>query len=738
MKLALVYHGIEYYKLNELLESHPEQQYIGERKDVAPRIFTFCDERYISLETWRYIEELIEIDETYYTYAKALERTGGKDGFENMEEIYDAIFSKYVFEGKKLYSRSEVDQIKCPSDIFKKYTGKDVVTAVELVSYHNANRLKHMGNLIISRKHLNFLYKRRRWLDVNDNMCFIVNGTKNAFEEFENIITVSNEIDYWDNYFDGETKFKETLSLMKDYYREKVNQSKSIRREATSMEFVQNLYKLYSVLEKEIYKYTLNELLTEVFDRDEAFARDRVVIQFIEYVRKQEPDFLANIDRFVKKANNVREQKEIYDADKFYSIYKEAINVERHIEKAYNDHVYAQYWLIVLMLISNFVRTADFLNAPLLELPEEYEWGYFKKHDIEYGKAQLICNTYANALTSMPITKTNSKNKRIFFMQDQIEAVAVAVIICNQYASAMELWKLFTVSSINSDRLFGKLGEPFSDIHNLMMNYTLATELESTGNKGAAFRQNAYSYLSAMRGHALSDGRNFSDTTAIYIQQINDDEDIKEIAYHTVRRGAFGWLYHAMLAYVGEEFDSLDAETDRILGLQNIFSPRQLENMSDFLLNEKKVRQDALRLIATYDKKRVKSFLKNLNAAGTYGRNLAFPCIIGDKCPKAGRNCMYCELSIKTVNALFLYRDELYRIIEVLETSSDELVVKKNVYLMYKLMIVFQELRTDYAKYDPQFISAFINMPEVKKRINSLPLWQVELLEEIRDGESGL
>lgn len=737
MKKVLNYQGTDYYLFNEFLDEHPGNKHIDERKTFTGTIFSFHNERLITKETWESMEYELHLDRDMVNSWVVVKQVAGARTYLNdvIVQILDFLFECEIYNGIHYYKKSDVDGIETLSKLLSLYSDIKVVAVSDLIRHHNQKRLLYADLLILSESHFPFLYPKRRLTTINGLLCVMVDNTE-PFSEFEQILKNISFPDFFDNYFDGASEHKETITQMKAYYKFKVNRSVSVNRDRAAKENVAALYDFYCILSKNLTLYSINELKTllEVYP---AFAKNKFIIQFIEYVRSENKEFLPDLSEFRVQASNEKLDYEgiLYTPEEFSAIYDAAVDVNRHVENAYNDYNYSQYWLAVLLLLTNFVREIDVFNTPIMEYPYSFDFGYFKEHNLHLHEAQAICNHFELNVKNIRISKNNGK-KTIHFLQDQIEAVAVALTICNEHAKKKNLPKLFSMRSINPNRIYAKLGEPFYGIGNRRMNYTLATYFEEVGNEADEYRRNVYSFLSYMRGHRMSNPLAPSETTLLYIKASNTDTSATEISYHTVSRGAFGWLYHMLLDYVGENFVSLEDESERILNLQKKYNPDNIEQLSDYLMHEKMVRMNVLQMLNSFAKGDVRLFLNNIGTSLALKENKDFPCIFGKKCPKGGTDCAYCEYSIKTVHSLVVYRDEIERIMTVLNTTNNTAEIKKNMYLLFKILVVIKDFKHEFDDIDKDYINAFIDTKEIMARMDLLPPSYTKLLGDVINGKS--
>lgn len=733
MKRILNYHGIDYYDVNDLLQLHPTQSYICERKNIASKLFTFHGKKYATQETIEDICMQIDLAENYYSKFN-VETIFNCQG--EYEDVLSPVLSKILdpkrYNGELYFKKSDIDKYHSLSELYSEYAGRNVVTAKELVRYHNSTRMYYMGNLYISQKHLDFLYKKSEQIFVNGQVC--IEYKINALNDFEKRCCCSNEITCFDIYFDGRYNFPITMKLMKDYYRGVINKSTASNRQRTATSHIHMIDVFFAQLTKEIIYYTYEEIINNIFCNP-LLITNKMIIGFLGYVKKKDDNFIPEIEELYLRSNNSSkfDSRQIYTPEQFAAIYDECLNINRHVENAYNDHAYAQYWLYIMLQLSNFIRSEDILNLPIFDLAKEYEWGYFCDHKMSEAEAHNICNICEIKAKNILIGKTQEK-KRVYITTEMYIPLAISIVICNGHAKKRKLKSMFSCSkSISGNRIYQKMGEPFFQISNHKMNYSLATYFEQTGNEAEEYRSQVYTYLSYMRGHQINNPLAVSNTTMIYIKAANHDQNISNMSYHATQRGAFGWLYHLLLDYANERFDSLDEETRRIRELQKRYSPDDMEKLSEFVINNLDERMRVLNQLRQPSRENIQLFLSQIGMPGTFKTIQDLPCIMGRFCTKTGNACVYCEFSIKTVNALRIYKKELYNIIEKLSNEKYDNNIKKYMYLAYKILIVLKDVRSEFGA---EYLSSYIDMEDIKDRMNLLPEKHTLLLKEVLSGDS--
>lgn len=736
MNPVLFINGQEYYFLNELLDSMDDNKNIFLRNDIQKMIFNFHGKNYITKDTWKYIEELVKTEKDSYTEAFI------KNYFDyTPDDYYEAIITPLriivppVTIGEtNYYKKSEINKIKNISQIYSQAYGEDLIFGYDLVRYHNSNvdngRLYFMDNLYISEFHLRFLYPRRSLKTINGRLC-ITAPAEQMYKDFDSRCRKYTELDFFDNYFDGCINYPDTLALLKKFYTLTLNRSTTQKRWQKSQQLLEDSYDFYDLLDKEIYGYSSPELITLLDTYQTNHGNSKHILNFLNYVKQEYATFATDIKAFGFSGNEGDSFSEnmLLEPAKFAEIYYQALNIDRHIKNAYNDPMYAQYWLYVLIMLTNFIRVSDVTDIPIMTLPRQYEEDYFIDHKIKPEEAEEICHIFEITARSQMIRKTDT-HKHVYVTEDQKPALAIALIICNQNAERAHLRRLFSAKTIPADRIANKLGTPFFDISNRKMNYSLATFFEESGSEGKNYRENVYSLLTDMRSHKRATPLTQSNTTAIYIKAQSTDLNASTMALHAFRRGVFGWVYHLLLEAANREFDTLEDETKAIEELTEKYSPYNVEAISDFVKHEKEEKQEVVKQVMQIPKSVIKRFLENLGLAGTFKYSPDLPCIFAMNCPFAERECLNCQYSVKTIHSVYTYVIETSKVLKDLQTTKNENEVGRDINLLYKYLRIFQELRVDYGK---EYVSAFIDSDQLKEQVRNLPVSELKLLSEVKN-----
>ena len=140
-----------------------------------------------------------------------------------------------------------------------------------------------------------------------------------------------------------------TLALMRKFYNNKMNASDSPRIYNVAMQYAAPLYKAYTHLNKEIYDYSEAELKANILGK--SWCNNKTVMQFLQFVKENVDNGFGTGLTFVYRAiyqKNVR--PDIYSYEEWSELYDYLTDLSLHVEEAYEDRIYAQYWAIMLVL----------------------------------------------------------------------------------------------------------------------------------------------------------------------------------------------------------------------------------------------------------------------------------------------------------------------------------------------------------------------------------------------------
>ena len=80
---------------------------------------------------------------------------------------------------------------------------------------------------------------------------------------------------------------------------------------------------------------------------------------------------------------------------------------------------------------------------------------------------------------------------------------------------------------------------------------------------------------------------------------------------------------------------------------------------------------------------------------------------------------------------MLLYRDELYKLIDSLQNTTNVAVIQKNMYLLFKILMIIKDFKDEFDDYDKDYINAFIDMQYIKTKLDALPVSYSTMLGDV-------
>ena len=238
----------------------------------------------------------------------------------------------------------------------------------------------------------------------------------------------------------------------------------------------------------------------------------------------------------------------------------------------------------------------------------------------------------------------------------------------------------------------------------------------------------SYSLSTYLRSHKLRSDYELSDTTTQYIYATNTDGSPENMALHLFRRGEFGWLYNSMVKIATSDRKlTLEEMTSNIELIRDAFSPVALENLASYLLIDYTERSSVINELLSKSKDEIWNILFALNRGEMPSKEESIDCLmyngLNHQCAYIFEsNCLGCRYKIPTNYMLTTVNDRLQSIIDKLEQTNDTDYIQrqKYTYLIVKLLGILSEAKIEFKKFDDDYISSFVNLKELKEKINFL------------------
>ena len=740
MEKRINLHGEDLYYLSDIIEEYGLSSTYATKANVIGRVIRFGQKDYINEANYRYFEQLAAHEATCYTVSKACAVLRLTDySLVSQEKLLTAMFHHKEFDGIIFYPKTEVDEVA--SELTESHTpisaylsricDKNVVYVKDLYHYAAEQKTRLLGRRSPALPMIRMLFPPEQIIDTFGNLSVSCpNSINNLLADCQK--TTAAEM--FDNFFGAAKKEKPvTYTLMRKYYIQKMNASKSPMAYDVAMDYIRPLHKIFSNLKREITEYAEDDLLQHVLPK--AWSNNKTAMQFYQFVKENSgTDFGKNLSFVCKALYAKNARSEIYSYDEWGALYDFLLDLSVHTARAYADWIYAQYWCIMLIHVTSFLRISDIVNIRTagLDGTRFVEPQALEKSPLEIHEAVTITKLFKSQIELLPTVKTN-QFKHYYPIVSVMPAMATAVSILDYHRIRNDENRLFTVRTASTERISNKFeGIPVA-FQSTKATKTLASlvhaKAEETGKKNALF------LISAGRSHITHDG--FSETTAIYLQESKLEGDPIEIARFVCNRGVFGWLYVAMLRFINKDIGSIVEATTQVEWLKKKLLPEHLERISEFLLRVGREQKSILKQLSEYSRQDISEFLMNIGTQKTATNLPETFCIWGYSCSKSRSDqfaCLRCGCSLKTNYTLELVGSKLETLLEKMHCLPYECLTERQklTFQIQQLLFVLMDAKAWYDKYDPQFLAAYVDLSKLQASLAAIPDSKFLLTERTR------
>ena len=717
------------YYLSDLIEKYNLSSTYALKYNIFHRVIHFGDKDYVNKENYVYIDQLAEIETRSYTITETIAKTGLTDyTLSSHEALLSMILTPTEFDGIVFYPRDEVDELATTlskssfpvSNVCSLACGENVVYINELYHYANQKKVELLGSRTPAISTARMLFAAESLVNIHGNVAVRCSVPIDVLLQSCSKVSLANILDNLLSPFNP--SMINTIALMRKFYNKKMNASDSPRTYDIARQYATQLSKAYNHLKKEIYNYTEAELKTDVLEK--SWCNNKTVMQFLQFVKENANNGFGAGLTFVYRAMYQKDARpDIYSYKEWSELFDYLTDLDLHLEKAYDDRVYAQYWAVMLVHLTSMVRVSDIFSLKTLHFEEErfVRSNELLKRPLELHEAVAITDVFRHYMELIPTVKTDQL-KHYYPVIEIAPAIATAVCILEYHRIREDDTRLFTMKGVDGDRIENKFDEIPVRFQSTKATKTLATMVHAKSEE--AGMTNALYLVSTARSHRIHNG--FSETTSIYLQESKLEGDPKEIARYVCRRGVFGWLYIAMLKYINKEIPSLEEATTQVEMLKARIDPEQAERIAGFLQNAEREQKSVLKQLSTYSRENISSFLMQLGTASTATSQPETYCILGKSCSKSRTEptaCLHCHSSLKTNYTLELISKNLEMLLSRISKTQLSNVTERQklTFQIQKLLFVLMDAKSWYNKYDPEFLSAYIDLPKLQKLLAAIP-----------------
>lgn len=451
---------------------------------------------------------------------------------------------------------------------------------------------------------------------------------------------------------------------------------------------------------------------------------------------------------YISKKRKTLEEKELYSPEEFYILYNYAIDIKQHTKKAVANRNYANMWVYVQLLLTDFIRGQDLIhNTPNIELE------HLNISSLNWFSSNILSETQANLVIKQLYfafrhKRTSKTNELITFIisPDIIVPLATALVISELHrrktnsGSILDSFfegkyqKVKTQGKISHRHFFYdmKKGKDFvfgsRKMNNSVATYLFYSIAEQDGNDSDL----ALHLTQKARSHTRAE------TTGVYIQATNKDGSINKVSYNLFKRGHFGWLYNYLILY-SIQFEKIEhdlsARTRLIENLRNEQTPFELESISEFIHNflKPKVfynesekmsdyisnlfnkRQSIISKLSSFSKEEISGIIKHLAKGKLPAKNENCQCLIYPNCKYPNiTNCYSCEYVLPRNIMLIQLNNEFERIINEIDITSNKIMLRKNTKFLLNALFILKEARNYFGE---EFVNGFIPIKDIKDKI---------------------
>ncbi|MGU8835698.1 helix-turn-helix domain-containing protein [Clostridium perfringens] len=494
---------------------------------------------------------------------------------------------------------------------------------------------------------------------------------------------------------------------------------------------------LYNYLDKELHLHSNSEV--DLLFKNNAFTieGEKYITLFINYTKKMMGDKCLYTKKYAysKPSNEDASYSDrVYSKKLWGEYYSHLTNIDAHIEKAISDKKYSATWLYLIMHLFVAWRRKDFLKLPNIDVTSiginNFAW--FKDNTFTLSMGETIINQLRLQCQGIYANKNKAQTHFIVTM-DAILPLSICYSIAelhrkeNGFSSVLEV---FSKTPPKKERHIKKVFELKPDLQefsSLKCNRTLITYGYENAVKSTGTAYLAYDLATHLRSHIKNKHSGVSDMTQKYIYSSNSDGSVEDVIFNLFRRGFWGWLYKDIaIIYAlkkAEDTVSLEKETALIEAMQETYSAIELDSIAGYLNEQLNSRNDVVKELLLLDKNELRNTLDKLISKKMPAKMKNAQCLKSYGCEHTSSSTCYgCKYLIPEQYLLYSINDELKSLIKALSKTPNHLENEriKLTYFIRRMLMLLQDAKTEYDKYDSDYISTIFDLKNILKDIKKL------------------
>lgn len=519
-------------------------------------------------------------------------------------------------------------------------------------------------------------------------------------------------------------KFQDTIRRHEGYIKYLINNRKNER-----IQMVQSfkaLKTMLSIMDKEITEYSDEEIAELIKDKSFSTATRQHAVWFLKYIHNKEPDqFKFNVEMSMMRRETIKKDADFYTPEEWRAFADVFFDIDRHIEKAYENCYYARCWLYALLHMSLAWRKSDVLSIPalnsLIDIPE-YTLEWFDCNSFSSIDAQKIINYVKLEAEQYHTHKTGAK-KHFNITQKALMPTAVALIICERWRRTEReadknkdrsnmLLGSFEADTKRMTKMFGLE----TDFLSMKANRTLLSMFNETAGAIDGLSGKAGTLTSYMRSHKTSKMGN-ANITKVYLHSTYNEKESVSMGKQSIDRGFFGWLYDRLLDMADCKRRTFKENTELIVQVKETLPAWEAESISGALYGIMREREMLLNEICSWHTDEVKEKMELLFSGKLPSRMSDVCCLMNGRCPYPTEDkCMMCRYSIPTTFSLTMTGDELKRLLTELGKTNTEDTVDR-ISLTYQIGKLIMLLKEAIDRFGYEYIEIYIDYKEINRLI---------------------
>ena len=539
-------------------------------------------------------------------------------------------------------------------------------------------------------------------------------------EDYYSYYTIKEEKDPYDRYEreiedlgDRKGILVGTLKIFDTFVKLQLEKTKNQMRKVKTLTVLWKY--LLNALDKEIYLYK-NEQICGLIKSARIGQREYAELcLFLKFVVDEQKDCAFDIRLSPKREARVRTIEDFYTEEEWEGYVNFIFDIDLHIEKAFENPLYARYWLYCMLQCSLAWRVEDILNVPALQIQdiEKYTLEWFSLNEFTYASAWMIINVAKRFIEQDRVGKTGAK-KHFIILNSFVIATAIGFIICEKHRQDAGDTGLFGKFWLNYKTMVNQLGPEIEGFSNLKATRTILSFANETASH-TDHSGRAVNIASYMRSH-IADKSGLSDMTVTYLKSSFDEKELLSLPAKIGELGLFGWLYNEILTAMDERYRS---DREEVIGsIREDIAPARLEGYSGYLLQEQKKRSEIVAEIMGYEEDSLRELCAGLKTGKNQGKREDIYCI-RPSCPHpTSQNCELCGYAVPSIHAIYVIGQEasdlLDRLMSGQGTDRDK---ERYSFQLFKLLMILKEAKEEFGE---EFVHSFADYEVIGRKLEKL------------------